>query len=267
MKRKKFFPMLWCMAVATAGFTTMSCSDDDGPAAPSKEIVQVDVYRAETNVFELQAQYKFTYDGKNRLSSVRTDYHSQEVSYNYGTNSVSYRWDGSDPEEGLFRTNFEAELRNGRVQVGSAKREQGTESETFNYTYFYNTQGYVTDATFGGSQSFSYTWGKQLLTISGRPSTYDAEYGYSKVTNDYSIDLNVLPYLVDTRTDVMMAMNAYAQLAGVLGTRYPNFLEDTDYSYSYHYDADGRLVQLTQTPANHDPNKQQTYWFILTYGE
>ena len=103
--------------------------------------------------------------------------------------------------------------------------------------------------------------------VKGHPSTYDAQYSYSQVENNYSIDLNALPLLVDMRTDVQLAMNMYAQLAGVIGARYPYFLQDADYGYDYLFDADGRLVQIVQTPTSLKPDKQVTYWFMLHYAD
>ena len=135
-----------------------SCSDDDGPKKPSREIVQVDIYKADADMFQLCAQYKMTYDGKNRVSGVRSEYKSQEVSFTYGVNSFAYRWEGNDPAEGVFVNRFEAELRGGRVQVGSVDCNVGTESDTYNYNYHYTPRGYILDATFGGSQSFNYEW-------------------------------------------------------------------------------------------------------------
>ena len=55
-----------------------SCTDDSEPKNPSREIVQIDIFKAETNAFHMQAQYQMTYDGKERISNIRTDYQSQE---------------------------------------------------------------------------------------------------------------------------------------------------------------------------------------------
>lgn len=244
-----------------------SCSDDDGPKKPSREIVQVDIYKADADMFQLCAQYKMTYDGKNRVSGVRSEYKSQEVSFTYGVNSFAYRWEGNDPAEGVFVNRFEAELRGGRVQVGSVDCNVGTESDTYNYNYHYTPRGYILDATFGGSQSFNYEWAKKGLIVKGHPATYDAQYDYSTVSNDYSIDLNALPFWVDARVDVQLAMNLYAQLAGAIGARYPYFLQDADYTYDYLFDADERLVQIVQTPSSMKPEKQVTYWFMLHYAD
>lgn len=245
----------------------VACSDDDGPKPASREIVKVDIYQAEDDDFSLKARYQLAYDVKGHVSSVRLDSPVQEVSYSYGTGNISYRWDGNDASNGTFIHRFEAELRNGYVFVGSLNSSVNSESQTYNYSYHYNNAGYLLDATFGGSQMFSYLWSKKSLTIKGHPSAYDGEYIYSRTANDYSIDLNVLPLLVDARTDVMLAMNAYAQLAGVLGKRYPYFMEDADYSYSYMFDAEGRLAQIVQQPTSMVPDKQLTYWFQLSYEE
>jgi len=266
MKMKKYGKYAACLLLIVSPMIT-SCSDDESKE-PSREIAMVEIYKAESDVLYAEAQYKFTYDGRGRLSNVRTDAQSQEVSYTYGTGSLAYRWEGNDEDKGLFVNRFEAELRNGRVQVGSANHSCGTESRTFNYAYYYNSRGYITDATFGGEQSFNYQWGKQTMLIQGRPSGFDAEYKFClSVQNDYSIDLNVLPLFVDSRADILLALNVYGQLAGVLGSKYPNLLEDVDYTYRYQFDAEGRLVQIIQQPASLKPEKQNTYWFLITYNE
>lgn len=263
---KKYCKYAVCLGVAVVPMLT-SCSDDD-EKVPSREIVQIDIYQAEGVSLHTISQYKLTYDGRGRLSTIRTDQNSQEVNFTHGTSNISYRWEGNDPEDGLFVNRFEAELRGGKVQVGSANYSSGTTSRTFNYAYYYNNRGYITDATFGGEQSFSYQWGKQTLVIQGRPSGYDAEYAYNtSVQNNYSIDLNLLPLFVDSRPDIMLAMNVYGQLAGVLGSKYPTMLEDVDYSYRYQFDGEGRLVQIIQQPASLVPDKQNTYWFLITYAE
>jgi hypothetical protein len=264
MKKYSKYATLLLLAIVPA---MMSCSDDEAPKKPSREIVQVDLYKAEAETFQIEAQYKLTYDGKGRISGVRTEYNSQEISYTHGVNSITYRWEGNNPEKGVFVTRFEASLRDGRVQVGSVDCNVGTESKTYNYNYHYTNRGYVLDATFGGEQSFNYDWGKTELLIKGHPATYDAQYAYSDVANDYSFDLNVLPQLVDARADVQLAMNSYAQLAGVIGTRFPYFLEDVDYTYNYLFDANDRLVQIVQTPVSLKPEKQITYWFMLHYAD
>lgn len=248
----------------------VSCSDDDAPKLPSREIVKVRVYKA-TGVDSLNAMadFKFSYDSKGRVEKVTTDYKKQEVSYDYETNLVKYSWSGSDPAQGgTFVNRFEAALRNGRVQAASLVHAAGMSVDTtYVYNYHYTGSGYVEDATFGSSLLLSYSWGNTSLTIKGNSSKYDEQYSYSTVTNDYSIDLNALPLLVDARANVVMELNVYAQLADMLGERYPMFLEDEDYAYSYFFDGDGRLVLILQEPASLLPTKQGTYWFMLSYSE
>ncbi|MBR5803490.1 MAG: hypothetical protein IKY31_04020 [Bacteroidaceae bacterium] len=266
MKRLEKYVALCLLAALPV---VSACSDSEEPKKPSTEIVQVDIYKSDVDAFQLKDQYKITYDGKNRISSVHAKFNSQEIAYTYGEKSISYRWEGTNSSTGVFVNYFEAELRNGRVQVGSVDNKEGVDAVTkiYNYSYHYTSQGYIQDATYGASQLFNYEWSNTGLVVKGRPSVYDAQYSYSDVTNDYSLDLNVLPLLVDARTDVQLAMNMYAQLAGVLGTRSSYFLQDADYEYDYLFDAEGRLVQIVQTPSSLKPERQDTYWFMIHYAD
>lgn len=264
----KLFRKYAAYLILTAIPWVSSCSDDvEELPSFSREIVRVDIYKMNNATFQMEAQYRISYNN-DRISSVQTEYRLQEIDFEYGTNSFSYRWRIKDGDEESSVTLFEAELRDGgRAYVGAATRTIEGQEMIRNYSYHYNENGYILDATYGGEQNFSYDWGSELLTIKGKPATYDAQYRYSGVSNDYSFDLNVLPLLVDERTDVMLAMNAYGQMAGVVGTCYPYFLEKTGYSYKYLYDGNGRLVQIQQLPlaSNYNPLEQQTYWFMLTY--
>lgn len=256
MKRLKQYAAFLLLAALPC---MVACSDDEGPAMPSDEIVQVDFYKSGGDSFTIQARYKFTYDAKSRVTGVRTDYLRQEVSFTYGASTIAYRWEGMNADSTLFINRFEADLKNGRVNV--------MRSDRGNYTYFYNAQGYLSDVSFAANKSLSYKWNKNALLIESDPTTYETEYNYSTVLNDYSIDLNVLPQLIDAREEFALVLNSYGQLAEVLGQRYPYFLEDTDYSYRYHYDENDRLVQIEMTPAGLVPGKQETYWVMLTYAD
>lgn len=255
MKSVKWCALFWALTVPPC---FVSCSDDD-PALPSDEIVQVDFYKSDGESFKIQARYEFVYDGKDRVTNVRTDFRRQEVDYTYGKNSIAYRWEGLTKDSTLFVNRFEADLKKNRVNV--------MRSDRGNYTYFYTDKGYVSDVAFGADKSLSYKWGKKGMTIEAAPATYETEYRYSAVENDYSLDLNVIPQLIDSREDFVLVMNSYGQLAEVFGTRYPYFLEDTDYTYRYQYDNEGRLVQIEMTPANLVPGKQETYWIMLAYAD
>ena len=249
----------------------VSCSDDDEPKQPSREIAKVRVYKAANVDYSLNmmAEFKFSYDGKGRVEKVTTNYKAQEVNYDYETNLVKYSWLGSDQAQGgTFVNRFEAALRNGRVQAASLVHTAGMNMDsTYVYNYHYTNDGYIEDATFGSSLLLSYNWGNASLTIKGNTSKYDEQYGYSFVLNNYSVNLNALPMLVDLRANVALELNVYAQLADMLGTRYPMFLEDKDYAYTYYFDGEGRLVQIVQEPASLLPSKQDTYWFMMSYSE
>ena len=267
---KKLFNLAILALIASAPIYT-SCSDEEEIKikVPSREIVQIDIYKADlaSHTFCREALYSIVYDSKNRISDIRSDYRSQQIRYSYDSNHFSYTWGGTDSENNLFSYNFEAELRNGRAQVGSLTKTDNTDITGSNYSYHYTPSGMLQDATYGGAQVFNYEWGKSTLIVKGTPSTYNTKYNYSKVDNNYSIDINVLPQLVDSRIDIMLAMNTYAQLGGVLGKKYPYILENDDYTYKYLFDNNNRIVQMVQTPDNSDPEKQATYWFMISYAD
>lgn len=271
MKEMKKF-CKYALGVLLASAPVMvSCSDDDEPKQPSREIAKVKVFKAGDAGYSLNmmADFKFSYDGKGRLEKVTTNYKTQEVSYSYETNLVKYNWSGFDlAQGGTFVNRFEAALRNGRVQAASLVHTAGTNADTtYLYNYHYTNGGYVEDATFGSSLLLSYNWGNASLGVKSNNLKYDEQYGYSAVTNDYSVNLNALPLLVDLRPNVVMELNVYAQLADMLGNRYPTFLEDQDYAYTYYFDSEGRLVQIVQEPASLLPAKQDSYWFMIQYEE
>ena len=197
----------------------VSCSDDDEPKQPSREIAKVRVYKAANVDYSLNmmAEFKFSYDGKGRVEKVTTNYKAQEVNYDYETNLVKYSWLGSDQAQGgTFVNRFEAALRNGRVQAASLVHTAGMNMDTtYVYNYHYTNDGYIEDATFGSSLLLSYNWGNASLTIKGNTSKYDEQYGYSSVLNNYSVNLNALPLLVDLRVNVALELNVYAQLANL----------------------------------------------------
>ena len=60
---RKFSKYAACLLLAVLPAVT-SCSDDDGPKKPSREIVQVDIYKADADMFQLCAQYKSMLDYK-----------------------------------------------------------------------------------------------------------------------------------------------------------------------------------------------------------
>lgn len=256
MKIIRLFAIFTLIAATATMF--YSCSDDS-PKKPSREIAQVDLYKMTEGNYLFDKSYKFNYDSKNRLNSVRTEYQEQEIVYNYQASSVAYRWDRKLDEEATSVNRFESELKNGKVNVMT--------STNGNYTYFYSGKGYITDVSYAGDQRLSYLWGKKGLVINSTPDQYDTEYLYTDIENTYSIDLNALLQLTDSREGFTAIMNTYGQMAGILGTKYPYILQDIDYNYTYSYDTNDRLVLIELKPASLKPDKQTAYWIMFTYEE
>ncbi len=256
MKRLFATGCLLMLSITSLSLLT-GCSDDDGPKLPSRFITQVDVYKNNNGSYEIASRYEFGYDAK-KISNVSISDKDQEVTYTYGTNKIEYRWDGVNEDNTTFTKRFESSLTTGRVNIGNL-------TSTGNFTYFYTPQGYISEAAIGADMRLVYKWGNSSVFIESDPVTYETEYRYTIIDNTYSIDLNVLTQMADNRKDFTLVMNSYGQLAGVLGTRYPYFLEDSDYIYKYSFDENNRLVQIEQTPATTKPDKQDAYWYRITY--
>ena len=257
MKRLFATGCLLMLSITSLSLLT-GCSDDDGPKLPSRSITKVDLYKSNNGSYEIASRYEFSYDVKKRISNVRISDKNQEVTYTYDTNKIEYRWDGVNEDNTTFTKRFESSLTTGRVNIGNL-------TSTGNFTYFYTPQGYISEAAIGADMRLVYKWGNSSVFIESDPVTYETEYNYTIIDNTYSIDLNVLTQMADNRKDFTLVMNIYGQLAGVLGTRYPYFLEDSDYIYKYSFDENNRLVQIEQTPATTKPDKQDAYWYRITY--
>lgn len=257
MKRLFTTGCLLMLSITSASLLT-GCSDDDGPKAPSKSITTVDLFKKINDNYEFTSRYEFKYDTKKRISNVRISDKDQEVTYTYGKNQIEYRWDGVNEDNTSFTKRFESYLEKGRVNIGNL-------TTTGNYTYFYTPKGYISQAAIGADMQLTYQWENNSVSIESNPVTYETKYNYTTIGNIYSIDLNVLTQLSDNRKDFTLVMNSFAQLAGVLGTRYPYFLEDADYTYKYSFDENNRLILIDQTPATTRPDKQDAYWYQISY--
>ena len=255
----KQYVITFLLALLPVTLLLLTACSDDGPSGPSNIIAQIEVYKGSEGVLNRHSVYNFTYDGRKRVSRVRTSYLNQEIDYTYDGDNFSYRWikDNESDEGTSFVNRFEASLGAGRVNIGK--------STLGNYVYFYMNKGYLKEVSVGADKSLNYDWGKASLKIMGEPSLYETEYNYSHVANDYSFDLNVLSQLIDERENYVEVVNTYGQLAGVLGTKYPYILENADYSYKYSYDQRGRLTRIEQIPTSHFSGKRDSYEFRLIY--
>ena len=117
---KKFTSIAVLLTTLLGGVATISSCSDDGPSAPSTQITQVQVYKENDGCYELHARYEFAYDSRKRVSNIIGSGNTQEVSYTYGTNSITYRWEGYGEDSLLFVDRFNADLKSGRVNVGTS---------------------------------------------------------------------------------------------------------------------------------------------------
>jgi len=109
-----------------------------------------------------------------------------------------------------------------------------------------------------------YQWNKKNLTsITSTPrGTYNSDYKISTIANDYSLDLNTLAQWIDERPNYINVVNTLGQMAGILGKRSENIIEDTYYTYDYSFLQDGRLKDITLIDTN-----KTGYSFLLRYAD
>mgnify|MGYP000741953432 CR=1 FL=1 len=115
----------------------------------------------------------------------------------------------------------------------------------------YNNEGYLKSSNNNGIV-LEYQWNKKNLTsITSTPrGTYNSDYKISTIANDYSLDLNTLAQWIDERPNYINVVNTLGQMAGILGKRSENIIEDTYYTYDYSFLQDGRLKDITLIDTN-----------------
>ena len=130
-------------------------------------------------------------------------------------------------------------------------------------TYSYNNEGYLKSSNNNGIV-LEYQWNKKNLTsITSTPrGTYNSDYKISTIANDYSLDLNTLAQWIDERPNYINVVNTLGQMAGILGKRSENIIEDTYYTYDYSFLQDGRLKDITLIDTN-----KTGYSFLLRYAD
>lgn len=216
-------------------FITASCSDDKEEPAPqpSRLVKQVRIYHSADDT-KLLTTLTLDYDTKGRLTKVYSSEPLGVVIYSYPANDkVSYFYSSSTPVE------VNTDLEDGRSYTCSFSDK---ENDT-NYLY---DNGYLKTSK-NGNLELKYSWDNgNLKSIVSSPSAlYSNKFNASDIANDYSIDLNTLPQLVDKRADYQSVVNIYGQMAGILGERSKNIIENTEYLYDYSFDKEGRLKQLS----------------------
>jgi hypothetical protein len=241
--------------ISVAGAFLAACSDDDDkkPSAPSKIITGIRVYKI-TDVISYEGDLDFTYDKDKRLTSVRGNAPLTTINYSYGDNSyISYNYSSENSPLVEITTTLE----NGRSYVCKFSNQDSP------ITYSYNNEGYLKSSNNNGIV-LEYQWNKKNLTsITSTPrGTYNSDYKISTIANDYSLDLNTLAQWIDERPNYINVVNTLGQMAGILGKRSENIIEDTYYTYDYSFLQDGRLKDITLIDTN-----KTGYSFLLRYAD
>lgn len=231
-----------------------SCSNDKNEPdlpQPSRQIKQIKIYRSAGTV-ELMSVLTFSYDTQGRLSQIYSGKPLGVVNYTYSANNkVSYNYASASSTLVEVCTDLE----NGRAYSCSFSDK---ENDT-NYLY---DDGYLRSAK-NGTLELKYTWadGNLKSIVSSSGALYNTKFNASDIANDYSIDLNTLPQLVDERADYQSVVNIYGQMAGILGEKSKNIIESTEHLYDYSFDKEGRLKQLSIMTDG------EAYTFRIAFGE
>lgn len=240
--------------VSTAMLLGTSCSDDDKPSVPqpSKVIKKVTIYKSDSEI-KLMTTLTFSYDKGNRLALIKNTSPLAVVNYSYSDDGkVSYNYASED--SGLIEVN--TSLENGHAH---SCKFSNTEVVA---TYSYTNDGYLKGSNNAGV-ILEYSWDNfNLKSITSSPrGTYDSKFVASTVSNNYSFDLNTLAQLIDSRNDYVTVVNTYGQMAGILGNRSKNIIEDDYYKYDFGFYQDGRLKDMTLV------GSAEAYTFRIEYEE
>lgn len=235
-------------------FITVSCSDDKeepAPSQPSRLVKQVKIYHSADET-KLLTTLNLDYDMQGRLTKVYSSEPLGVVNYTYSSDDkVTYTYASASST----LVEVSTDLENGRSYSCSFSDK---ENDT-NYLY---DNGYLKTSK-NGNLELKYGWENgNLKSIVSSPGTlYSNKFNASDIANDYSIDLNTLPQLVDKRADYQSVVNIYGQMAGILGERSKNIIENTEYLYDYSFDKEGRLKQLSIMADG------EAYTFRIAFGE
>ncbi len=250
-KLKSIFKITFFLSAVL--FISASCSDDKEEPAPqpSRLVKQVRIYHSADDT-KLLTTLTFDYDTKGRLIKVYSSEPLGVVNYTYPANDkVTYTYASASST----LVEVSTDLEDGRSYSCSFSDK---ENDT-NYLY---DNGYLKTSK-NGNLELKYSWDNgNLKSIVSSPSAlYNNKFNASDIANDYSIDLNTLPQLVDKRADYQSVVNIYGQMAGILGERSKNIIENTEYLYDYSFDKEGRLKQLSVVADG------EAYTFRIACGE
>ena len=235
-----------------------SCSEENLPKI-SRVIKQIEIWETGAKQSSLKATISLSYDSSGKLTKISGDdadgHPILDFNYTY-PDSQSFLLTYATNQSSLGR--ISGTLENGRVY--SCKSADSPSVITYTYTQ----DGYLSRSN-DQDLVMEYTWNNgRLISIKSTSRIYNAEYKISTILNNYSIDLNTLPQLLEN-SEYHRAMNTYCWLADMLGKRSKTIAEDDMYTYKYSFDEYGRINTAELSHVLNSTNL--TYSFRLVYDE
>ena len=236
-----------------------SCSEES-PSKISRTIKQIKIWETDAKESSLKATVTLSYDNSGKLTQISGDNSDGEpildINYTYPDEQQSFLF--TYATEGNKLTRISGTLENGR-----AYSCQFTDYPS-SIAYTYSQDGYLNRSN-RKDLVMEYAWNKGNLTsIKATSRIYNTEYKTSIIPNNYSIDLNVLPHLLED-DEYRQIMNTYCWLAGILGKRSKRIAEDDTYDYTYSFDEYGRISSIELKHLLNSTNS--AFRFYLSYEE
>ena len=217
-----------------------SCSDDNVTPQLSKIIKTIEIWEVEGSHANLLSNISLYYD----------KFFMKYACLNDNEFQIEYFVDKSD----FVRIT-------GSQEKGRVYSCRYSDSDDLT-TYSYDNNGYLKRVE-NQEIALNYQWkNNDLAAIKASERGYDSDFSSTNILNDYSLDLNVLPQLI-ADWDYKRVMNTYCQIAGVLGKRSRNLVEEFFFSYNYKYDEKGRLVEVILR--NNVSSKSGAYSFRFAF--
>ncbi|RGN46033.1 MULTISPECIES: DUF4595 domain-containing protein [unclassified Bacteroides] len=234
-----------------------SCSDDNVTPQLSKIIKTIEIWEVEGSHANLLSNISLYYDKNNQLIQMNEDnaegkplFFMKYACLNDNEFQIEYFVDKSD----FVRIT-------GSQEKGRVYSCRYSDSDDLT-TYSYDNNGYLKRVE-NQEIALNYQWkNNDLAAIKASERGYDSDFSSTNILNDYSLDLNVLPQLI-ADWDYKRVMNTYCQIAGVLGKRSRNLVEEFFFSYNYKYDEKGRLVEVILR--NNVSSKSGAYSFRFAF--
>lgn len=236
----------------------VSCSDDDDPQV-TKRIKNIEIWKTDGTQSYLQAYITLSYDSKGVLAQVSGDNTDGKPLVD-----ITYTYPGKDEFRFIYSVENSSSVRiSGNLENGRVYSCKFT-NKNENINYSYDNAGYLKRSE-GQDIELEYEWKNgNLASIKASERGYNTEFKPTSLPNDYGFDLNILPQLI-AGSDYMEVMNTYCWMAGILGKKSRNVVEEVIYSYNYMYDGKGRLAEITLS--KNLSSSRESYSFKLKYDD